>query len=33
MTLSPDTTEWYYDFCFVVSFAITGVACLYFVMV
>ena len=32
MTLAPAENEWYYDYCFGVSFAITGFACLYFVM-
>jgi len=33
MTLAPDTREYYYEFCFFVSFAITALACLYFVTV
>jgi hypothetical protein len=33
MTLAPAESQWYYEYNFVVSFSITALACLYFVMV
>mmetsp|Transcript_50508 Transcript_50508/g.86543 ORF Transcript_50508/g.86543 Transcript_50508/m.86543 type:complete len:150 (-) Transcript_50508:318-767(-) len=32
MTLSADKDKWYYEFCFVISFSITALAGLYFIM-
>jgi len=33
MTLAPDEHEYYYQFCFVCSFAIIAISILYFIMV